>query len=103
MQRVVEPTIIHPEAVADFHRRRGTEALARQAVRLVQETFPELESITLQAVQDQEEDTEWLRLTVTARLAPAQMRAAHRECLTRWVSASPPETRHLICITYRAS
>ena len=63
-QQIVEPTIIDPEAVADFHERRGTAAVTRQAVRLVQETFTEIQSISIQAVKDFEEDAEWLRLTV---------------------------------------
>lgn len=102
-QQVIEPAIIDPEAIADFHRRRGTEELARQAVQLVQDTFSELQRITLQVVRDQEEDAEWLRLTVTARLAPTELRCAADAYLRRWVRETPPELRHLVVLQRRGA
>lgn len=100
-QQAIELTVLHPQAVAEFHKRRGTEELAQQAVSLVQETFPAIQSLTLQAVQDPEEDSEWLRLTVTARLSPAEMRAAYDAYLERWVAETPPDSRHLVVLQRR--
>jgi hypothetical protein len=96
-QQVIEPTIINPEAVTAIYRRRpGTDLLVRQAIRLVLETFPRLESLTIQAVQDSEEDSEWLRLTVTARLDSAELQRAYYAYLERWVRETPPDMRHFV-------
>jgi hypothetical protein len=88
-QQAIEPTVIDPEAVAAFYRRRpGTEDLVRQTVRIVQEEFSQLQSITLQAGRDPEEDAEWIRVSVTARLKPDDLQAAYLRCLKRTSTAS---------------
>src|SRR5438105_4503929 len=98
-QPAVEPTVIDPEAVADFYRRRpGTEELVRLTVRIVQEEFSEIDSITLQAVRDPEEDAEWIRVTVTARLKPDDLRAAYLRYVDRSIAEAPRDLWPFVCL-----
>jgi hypothetical protein len=92
-QAVIEPTLIDPEAVAAFFRRRaGTEALARRIVEILREEFSGIQSITWQAVKDPEEDAEWIRVQVNARMAPNDLHAAYRRYVTR-ATAEEAEAR----------
>lgn len=96
-QQVVEPTIIDPEAVAAFYRRRpGTEAVVRQTVKIVQEEFSNVESLTLQADRDPEEDSEWIRVTVTARLKSDDLQAAYRRYVSRSIAQQSSDLWHYV-------
>jgi hypothetical protein len=98
-QQAFEPTVIDPEVVAAFYRRRpGTEELVRQTVRTVQEEFSQIESVTLQAVRDPEEDAEWIRVTVTARLKPDDLRAAYYRYVRRSNVETPPDLWHFVVV-----
>ena len=95
--RLSEPTVIDPEAVAAFYARHpGSEGLVRLSVRLVQETFPEIVSLSLKAVRDPEEDAEWVRVKVLARLGPDALRDAYRAYGALWIAQAPGETSHLV-------
>lgn len=95
--QTIEPAVIDPEAVAAFYQRRpGTEALAQLSVRLAQEVFAGVESITLQAVRDPEEDAEWIRVCVTARMDSDDLQAAYYRYVDRWVSETPPDLRYFV-------
>lgn len=94
-QRVAEATLTDADAIAAFYvRRPGTEELVKLSVRLVQETFPEIASISLQAVRDPEEDAEWIRVKVLARLDADALRAAYAEYRARWIAQAPPDISH---------
>src|SRR5438477_219273 len=101
-QQIVEPTIIDPEAVKAFYQRRpGTEAVTQQTVRIVQEEFPGIVSITLQAVRDPEEDAEWIRITVTARLNSDDLQAAYRRYVKRMVAERPRDLWPFVRLQHR--
>jgi hypothetical protein len=96
-QQAIEPTVIDPEAIAAFYRRRpGVEEAVRQVVRIVQEEFPPVESITLQAERDPEEDAEWIRVTVIARLSPDDLQAAYLRFIDRRIAELSAEMRHFV-------
>jgi hypothetical protein len=98
-QQAIEPTVIDPETVAAFYKRRpGTEDLVRQAVGWVREEFSEIESITLQADRDPEEDAEWIRITVTTRQKADDLNASYRRYLKRDVAEAPRDLWHFVSL-----
>src|SRR5262249_39981799 len=98
-QQAVEPTVIDPEAVAAFYKRRPrTDEEVRQTGRIMQEEFTEIQSITRQAVREPEEEAECIRVTVTARLKGADLRAAYLRCVDRRITETPAELRHFVTL-----
>ena len=96
-QQAIEPTVIDPEAVAAFYQRRpSTEALTLYALKVVQEEFTEIESLTLQADRDPEEDAEWILITVTCRLKGDELRAAYLRYVDRSVTEAPHDLWHFV-------
>ncbi|HTU89755.1 MAG TPA: hypothetical protein VMF69_06645 [Gemmataceae bacterium] len=86
--------------VSDFIRRKDFAPLLHKAVTLVCELFPKLRAVILEASSDPEESAEWVVLRVTSAAPRAELTAAYRHYIQRWVRETPPEKRHLIRLSY---
>ena len=92
-----------PNAVEAFYRRHEAKLLLHKALILVGEVFPNLLQIALEVAADPEEDVQWLVVRATADAQPAELRAAYREYVKRWVMQTAPDKRSLVRLSYKGS
>lgn len=89
--------------VNDFIRRKDIATLLHKAVTLVCELFPKLQALMLEPSSDPAEPAEWIVLRVTSAAPRAELTAAYRHYIQRWVSETPPEKRHLVRLSYTSA
>lgn len=96
-------TITNSTQVDDFIRRTDIATLIHKAVTLVGELFPKIRVVMLEASRDPEESSEWLVVRVTSTATRADLTAAYRDYIRRWVRETPPEKRHLVRLSYTSA
>lgn len=95
-----EPEAANAPEIRDFVRREGLAALTQKAVVLVEELFPRLSGIVWEESHDPEESVQWLVLRVTSAAPRAELTAAYRQYIQRWVRETPADKRHLVRLSY---
>jgi hypothetical protein len=88
------------DQVADFIRREGIDANVHKADSLVRELFPQVRTVRCEVSRDPEESAEWIVVEVASTASPAELTAAYREYIKRWVRETPPEKRRLVRLSY---